>query len=734
MGIDKMSYDKPLYVAFVWHMHQPYYTDLLSGETSMPWVRFHAIKDYLDMAEILREYPNIHQTLNLVPSLIEQMENLLNPSLRKDTVFELTLKKPKELTEQEKIFILRNFFMANWETMIKIFPRYSDLLAKRGKHFSSDEIPNALKHFTDKDFTDLQVLFNLAWFDPSYREKDPHLRELTKKGKYYSEDDKKAVLEKQLEILRRIIPTYKNMQDEGAIEVSVSPFYHPILPLLCDSDVAKVSYPEIKLPRISFRHPEDAKYQIDSAVRYYAERFGRVPRGMWPSEGSVSQQVVNLAIESGLNWIGTDEEILFRSLGKQKTPELLYRPYLMQGKYGELSIIFRDRALADLIGFTYQSWPAEKAASDLISRLYSIRGLLPNSEEPFLVSIILDGENAWEYYPNDGRDFLNALYRRLSADNKIKLVTVSEFLQSYPARKSLQNLYPGSWINANFAIWIGQEEKNLAWECLNEARQALESYEKRYPEEVSADKLKKAWKEIYIAEGSDWNWWFGDDHSSANDEEFDRLFRTAILNVYKLIEQNPPERLLMPIKVKKAKIVREPSSLLSPSIDGIDTNYFEWFNSGLIDASKTGGTMHQVETIIKQVYFGFDMENLYFRFDLSMPRENSNGPLCLSLTLPEKGIKISLPIMERKKEIEYEICHKGADETWSVYKKETTAAFEKILELAVKFKDIDSAQGETIKAFLSIEHSGLVIEHCPEYGPIQIALPETDYESRFWTV
>jgi len=715
-------------------MHQPYYKDLISGETTMPWVRLHSIKDYLDMVRILEDFPNLHQTFNVVPSLFEQIEDLLNPSSRKDRAFELTLKKAGELADNEKIFLLNNFFMANWERMINTFPRYADLLAKRGKHFSAEEAPHALKRFTKQDYIDLQVLFNLAWLDPSYRENDTQLKELARKGKYYSEEDKRLILDKQLEIVRMIIPAYKKMQDEGKIEVSVSPFYHPILPLLCNLDIAKISYPEIRLPKTIFRHPEDAKYQIDSAVKYYTERFGRPPRGMWPSEGSVSEEAIDLAIEGGLHWAATDEEVLFKTLGRPKTAEELYRPYSIQRKHGELALIFRDKAFSDSIAFIYQSWPAEKAAADLTNRLRSIRDGLPRGKGPFLVSIILDGENAWEYYPNDGRDFLYSLYKNLNADAGLKVVTVSEFLRENPPNNRIDRLYPGSWINANFAIWIGHEEDNRAWEYLTQARDTLQAYEKQHPEETMTDKLQKAWKEIYIAEGSDWNWWYGDDHSSANDEEFDRLFRTHLLNVYKLLGQKPPEHLLAPIKIKKAKIIREPSGLLAPVLDGIDTNYFEWISAGLLDTAKCGGTMHQSENMIKRMYFGFDTETLYFRFDLaSLPESSNSERLSLNLLVMEKGIKIVVPLSERKKEIEYDIFIKGEGETWIEYKKIKTASMNKILELAVKFEAIRANPGESLKILTGIEQDGQIIERCPEFGPVQITLPDSDYESRLWT-
>ena len=723
--------DNPLYIAFVWHMHQPFYKDTLTGQTSMPWVRLHAVKDYLDMALLLRDFPKLHQTFNIVPSLFEQLEGILEAGSDKDKAFKVTLKRPKDLTDDEKVFLLKNFFMANWDMMVKPFPRYYDLLIKRGKHFSADEASGVVKRFTDRDYADLQLFFNLAWIDPRFREKDAQLNALEKKGKYFSEDDKKLVLDKQIEIIGRIVSTYRQMQDEGTIEVSVSPFYHPILPLLCDTDIAKVSYPEIKLPRSTFRHSEDAKLQIESAVKFYTERFGRPPRGMWPSEGSVSEQAADLMIEAGITWAATDEEILFKSLDKHRSQELLYRPYILERRYGGLTMVFRDRALSDSIGFVYQGWPAENAAADLINRLHSIREKLPKSKTPYLIPIILDGENAWEFYPDDGRDFLTYLYKSLSEDPQLKVVTVSEYINEYPPQLKLDKLYPGSWINANFCIWIGHEEKNKAWEYLGEAREVLKDFEKQNPD---PGLLGKAWKELYIAEGSDWNWWYGDDNSSANDEEFDRLFRTHLSNVYRAIGKTPPEYLSLPIKTKKARIIRDPTGLIRPTIDGRDSNYFEWINAGLIDASKRGGTMHQSDTFIKQIYFGFDAETLYLRFDVSQNSENGLAEeLSLNILFVDKNMKASVPLSEKKQKIEYVISEKGAGGGWMESKRADTAAFDRILEISLRFDDIRASQCETLNVMTEIAHGVSVLERCPEYGAIHITLPGKDYESQLWT-
>jgi alpha-amylase/alpha-mannosidase (GH57 family) len=451
---------------------------------------------------------------------------------------------------------------------------------------------------------------------------------------------------------------------------------------------------------------------------------------MWPSEGSVSDQAAGIIREAGFKWAATDEEILFRSLQRQKTPEALYRPYLADTQKKGLSLIFRDRALSDAIGFVYQSWPPENAAADFIGKLHAIKDKLPRSKTPYLVPVILDGENAWEFYPNDGRDFLKCLYRNIQNDPCLTTTTVSGYLEQFPAQSRLERIHPGSWINGNFNIWIGHEEKNKAWEYLFETREMLKDFEKTQPEQAV---LGNAWKEIFIAEGSDWNWWYGEDNSSANDDEFDRLFRMHLSNVYSFIGKTPPEYLSIPIRAKKARIAREPAGFMNPVIDGRDTNYFEWVNSGLVDVSKRGGTMHQSETILKQLYFGFNNDTLFFRFDLSH-QGNGNGALGMSILLINKGLKISVPALSNNMPLEYVVSRLSDDEKWTAVKKCSTSAFDRILEIAIKFEDINAVRGETLKLIATIDRSGAAIEHCPEFGAIQITLPSDDYESQQWNV
>ena len=725
--------DKPLHIAFLWHMHQPYYKDNLTREVSLPWVRLHGIKDYLDMAQILEDFPHIHQTFNLVPSLLEQIREYTQNNGLEDKFFVISRKKSSQLKEEEKAFIILNFFMANWETMVKPYPRYYDLLIKRGELVAPAQISQIIKHFKEQDFLDLQVWFNLSWFDPIYKEKDAALKNLIQKGAYFSEEEKNIVLDKQLEILKQIIPYYKQAQDHGQIEITTSPYYHPILPLLCNQEVALEALPGLKLPKAKFKYPQDAQRQLEMAIENYQTNFGRKPRGLWPPEGAVSEGMLPLLIKNGLNWIATDEEALFRSIGKTRTEQLLYRPYSLKRPEGNLNIIFRDRTLSNLIGFVYANWPAAAAIEDFIKRLYEIKERLKSAQENYLISIILDGENAWEYYPNDGRDFLLGLYQKLNEDKNFKLVTVSEFLMEFPAQDNIERLFAGSWINSNFAIWIGHPEKNTAWDYLTYARQDLVEFEQKNPEKKKETSLKAAWQEIYIAQGSDWNWWYGPDHSSGGDEEFDRLFRKHLANVYTLIDQKIPDYLQQPIKVKGLIARVEPSALIKPTIDGRDTNYYEWLTAGHLDLARGGGTMHQSQNIISRIWYGFDLQNIYLRVDFN-PRF-SHGPsredLLLVFDFVSLNLKLEIPLFAAK--ITGRLLAKDIKGNWQAVKEITSLSFDKILEIALGYSELKIKPKDKLDFFMTLESQGVSLERCPVRDLIRTKVPTSDYESSTWS-
>ena len=503
-------------------MHQPYYKNLLTQESDLPWVRLHGVKDYLDMVQILEKFPKIKQTFNVVPSLFEQIEDY-NEGKVVDKYLELTKKPASQLTKSDKEFILQNFFSINRNRVIAILPRYYQLLSKKQQN----------EEFSTQDYLDLQVCFNLAWIDPSFRQSIPELKKVVLKERFFNEEDKQIVLDKQLFILKEIIPTYRLYQQNNQIEVSVTPYYHPILPLLCSTNIAKEANKKTVLPKEEFNYPLDAKNQIDSAVEFYQKRFTTPPRGMWPSEEGVSEHILPFIIESGIKWIVTDEAILFKSLGKKKRDtKLLYQPHLLKREEGELNIVFRDRNLSDLLGFVYHEMKETNAVNNFMVHLENINNVFKGRD--ILVTIAMDGENAWEFYRNDGHDFLELFYQRISDCDFIKTTTISEYLKTNPAKSRINRLSAGSWIYGEFGKWIGNPYKVKAWEWLAEARKALK--ETKNPSDL-------AWKQIHILEGSDWFWWYGEDP----DGSFDRLFRLHLTNLYTLINHEAPNYLKDPL-------------------------------------------------------------------------------------------------------------------------------------------------------------------------------------------
>ncbi len=736
--------DYPLNVAVIWHMHQPYYKDLKSGHYLLPWVRLHATKDYYDMAAILDEFPGIRQTFNVVPSLLAQVEDYASGEAI-DTFLEVSKKPAAELSQPEKAFILKNFFLANWETMIKPFPRYFEILHKRGTHCSSEEIEKATAFFSVDDFRDLQVLFNLCWFDPSFLKEDPFLEGLKAKGRGYTEEEKGRLLEKQREITGRVIPNYKRLAEEGRIELTTTPFYHPILPLLCDTEVARKAMPHTNLPSKPFRHPEDAVTQVRRGVEFHKKTFGSAPAGMWPSEGSVSKEALGIIAKEGIKWVATDEEILAASAGRgikrsgkgvPEDPEFLYKPYRFKTKHGDISMIFRDHQLSDLIGFVYSSWDPKAAAADFMHKLHDIRHALgaKNKKGNHVVPVILDGENCWEHYKNDGWDFLTALYGMVEADPLINMVTVSEHLEKHPPKARLEKVFPGSWINHNFRIWIGHDEDNLAWDYLKTARDDLTAAQES--DEIAGEALKTAWEHIYIAEGSDWCWWYGDEHSTDNDADFDALFRKNLQNIYELMGKTVPSALFKPIiQVGKDVLpVYEPSAYINPTIDGEVSDYFEWIGAAVIELERIGGAMHKASHVLSHLYFGFNKENIFFRADLTTDVEPDevakitvklvlHSPVSLSVTMEEVGscAKGSL-----------EIEGKGSPQT-------VRAKFEDILEMELPltyldFKDQALKEKREIECYVSVHRDGGEIERWPSAGYFVVKVPGDDFHSKTWNV
>lgn len=605
----------PLYVAFVWHMHQPVYQDPTTGEFVLPWTRLHGTKDYLHMAEVLAQYPAIHATVNFAPSLLEQLASYA-AGHAKDRWLALGLRE--SWTSDEKAFMLEHFFSINHD-IIRCYPRYAELLQRRY------ETGHDIHAFSEQDYRDLAVWFNLVWIDPNWLERHQVLRRLLHQGRNFTLDDGRAVAGVGREIVSRILPLYRDLQQRGQIEITVSPFHHPILPLLVDSAAAQEACPGMPVPRPAFHHPEDARQQVEDAVAFYHRHFDMPLRGMWPSEGSVSQAMLSV-IPDEIRWIASDEDILARSVGARirrngvghvLNPQLLYQPYALRvdNRDASLAIIFRDHHLSDRIGFVYQGFDGREAAEDLVRRLRWIREHLGDVERPYLVPIILDGENCWEYYHHNGDAFLHNLYRLLSEAHDLRTVTVSEYLEAHPPRLRIERLFAGSWIGGNFDTWIGEPGHNHAWQVLAKTRQHLVNYMHRNGAPADDERLERAWRALYVAEGSDWFWWYSSRNWSGQDKLFDSLFRGYLAAVYRLTGSP------VPAELKDTLLDGEQTPPAAHAFSAT-AGAMEWRGTGTLAPCASPSAMQRASISFNRLAYGYTDTDLLLRIELSTPPDS----------------------------------------------------------------------------------------------------------------
>jgi len=537
-----------LFLALLWHQHQPCYGDFSRPQSPgcfpVPWVRLHTLRDYYSMAALVADFPDIHFTINLTPVLLRQIEDYIKRGAT-DSALELTRKPTRDLNGEQRDEIARTFFDADWHNEIYPHTRYKELFDRRAHYQTLD----------DRDITDLRMWFNLAWFAPEFQRGEVTLPDGAKasvqrfieKAGDFSEDDIDAMIQEQFKIMRNIVPIHRHLQDAGQIEVSTTPFYHPILPLLHDTDLAILDRDGTCLPQ-RFAHPEDAEAQTAEAVEFYTRMFGRKPSGMWPAEGAVGESVITHFLNHGVRWIASDQGVLRRSGEwgyETQRPELLAKAWRAGSDNPRecVSIFFRDTDLSDAIGFRYGGMEPQLAVDDFIASLRRRYGSGDGDER--IVSVILDGENAWGSYQQAGRPFFAELYRRLSTDTEIRTVTFNEWMRGSADRgiaahpvadqERVCKLAHASWIDEcgsragnDLGTWIGEAAENTAWDLLREARAALRGGV------VTPATNPCAFQALYAAEGSDWFWWYGDDQHCDNESLFDDLFRQHLRDAYKL--------------------------------------------------------------------------------------------------------------------------------------------------------------------------------------------------------
>jgi alpha-amylase/alpha-mannosidase (GH57 family) len=717
-------------VALLWHMHQPSYRDPMDGSLVLPWVRLHALKDYWGMVELLREFPQVHLTLNLVPSLVDQIAAYASGEAH-EPLQRLSMKPADELTADERVTALQAFFMAHERNVIGRFPRYSQLLEQRGASREETALRAAAVRFSHQDLLDLQLLSKLAWFDYDLCEKDPLLRHLIVKGAHFSEEDKLRLAEREQALIAAVLPAYRRAAESGQVELSTSPYYHPILPLLCDTETHHEACPGAPLPH-RFKHPEDAADQIHRAVARHTAVFGIPPQGLWPSEGAVSDEVATIVARAGLRWMASDEGVLERSAGRPlhrdsrgtvHPLDLLYRPWVRNTSAGPLSILFRDRALSDLIGFSYSSLEPQAAAHDLLERLRRIgeswerHGL---SGDP-VVPIILDGENAWEYFREGGRVFLRALYAGLASDTStLRATTMTEALDGAEAAV-LPRVFAGSWIHADFNVWIGHADDRRAWDQLSYARDALDAAVGRVPD----DAIERAREIFRAACGSDWCWWYGEDHTSETDIQFDLLYRRHLRAIYGTLGLPAPDALDEPLITTRSISVRHsrPTGTLAPVLDGCFTSPAEWIGAGVYRASAFGGgTMQRGVENIRVVRFGTGDDHLQLLVE-------TTGPALALLAQAEIQVSFPGPTTSRYsvRAASGAVSLERSEKTslgWVPAKTNARAAARTVLELSVPLSELRPGPGRELAFRLALVSQGVEIERHPDIAPIRFDIEE----------
>jgi alpha-amylase/alpha-mannosidase (GH57 family) len=523
-------------VVILWHMHQPYYVNPMTKRATMPWVRLHAAKGYLDMIDLVTAHPEVRVNFNFSPVLLRQILELTRGEVI-DEWENLSRKPAADLDEQDKRNLLENFFKINWDTLVRPVPRYAELLAKRGTNYSRSSLDSLVRAFSEDDYRDLQMLYNLQWTGFSATRRFPELRELRAKGRDFTEADKKIIFDIHHKILALVLGEYRAAAERGQIELTTTPYFHPIMPLVYDTNIARRCQPQAPLPS-PFSAPEDVRAHLRLGQELHEEVFGRRARGMWPSEGSVAPEIVPLMVEAGLNYFCSDEGNLFRSLkqdpawNKGEVDHLeLFQGWRVHAGGSSMQALFRDRPLSDFIGFDAAANETSRAVEHLISHLKNISRVAPVGRG--VTSLILDGENAWEAFADGGEKFLSSFYQALISNPELETRRIGDYFDAYPARAETSTLHSGSWIRSDFDIWIGDPEENKAWEWLKETRQFLTN--RLAQQEVPAEQAARAWWEIYAAEGSDWFWWYGPDFTIDTDLLFDELFRLHLQNVYRIL-------------------------------------------------------------------------------------------------------------------------------------------------------------------------------------------------------
>lgn len=545
---DKNTPHKVLNVILYWHMHQPDYRDQRNGEYQQPWTYLHTIKDYVDMAAHLENNQEARAVVNFAPILLEQIEDyssqlenyLHHGKALRDPLLAALIDPVLYLDIHRRLKLIKSCLRANKLRLIERFPQFKILadMAQNALH-----APEELAYYSDQYFIDLLVWYHLVWLGETVRRNDARVKSLMNRCCNYTIHDRHLIIELIHELISGVVGRYRGLAESGRIELSMTPYAHPMLPLLIDFKCAQESLPDTQLP-LSSIYPgggERCRWHMEQGLAVFKKHFGFLPAGCWPSEGGLSAESVELLAGMGFKWLASGETVLRNSLERSQLepPACIHDAYYYGNR--EIACFFRDDGLSDLVGFKYSNWHADDAVANLVHHLETIAQSCSDKSDP-VVSIILDGENAWEHYPENGYYFLSGLYEKLGSHEYLRLTTYSEYLQRVTTEKlGLQQIVAGSWVYGNFSTWIGEKSKNRAWDMLVEAKN---TYDKVVTSGALDDEsYRNATLQLATCESSDWFWWLGEYNSAESVAMFDELFRLHLSNLYQLLGVESPDYL-----------------------------------------------------------------------------------------------------------------------------------------------------------------------------------------------
>ncbi len=749
-----MSQTKKLSIAFYWHMHQPVYKLTPTGDYLMPWVRLHAVKDYLDMALWVKKFKNLKLNFNFVPVLLDAIINYGENNAH-DIHSRLTTKPENELTNEDKIFILNNFFDANYQTMILPNPEYHRLY-----RIVQEEGTENTDIFSNQEYSDIMALFNLAWIDPSFKTSNRELKNLVKKGHNYSLQDRLKIIEIQRNIIKKIIPTIKKFVKDNKIEVTTSPYYHPILPILLDyKSIRKGTSADDEL--LNLKTETDAQIQTKEALDRIEELFGKRPRGIWPSEQCISEKTLEMLGNLGVEWSISDEGVLSKSInfefihdfkGYLEDPYHLLKSYEFKNKNADVKMIFRDSAIHNLISFEYSHHDPIATANDLYDRIKVIQSkILSSPDQDHLLTIAMDGENCWENYLEDGNPFFETLYKLITDDKTLETVLISDYLDKTKEHKPLNKIVSASSFNRNFKLWINEPVKDLAWTYLKRVREDFTNFIKREPNHPN---IELARKELFVCEGSDWFWWYGEPNYSGRDNIFDFIFRTHLKNVYKYLNLDVPSYLDDSLaNISPYQPSNYPTNLITPEINGkeVVNENDTWNNAGCIEIPD--GPVLRDSKLFEKIRFGFDNENLYLKFHLNKYiksdeilkqrtyqmyiylRKSGRQQTLSPVRLINKTQNISPIAMEkfhneiqisiRNDELRFmRIVKAISGDMWVLDSpKQIQTAYNEVLDVKIPFEILEIEQGETLEFLFINANFGMTDFYIPNETVLSVTRP-----------